>query len=372
MNRPTHLQERMEHDREILRRRLRRMADLVIESLEDATMAIARRDRKLAYQVVLLDNRIDVMEGLIDRLCQEFLVRHLPVAGQLRFVLAVAKVNAELERIGDYAEAIARRAVTLSEIEDVPEKARLLEMARLSFQMLRQAVQFFLDSDADQAMRIFQLDRQIDQMNAELFKSLAQPAAQERDLTVRFVLLGLLNRLERVADRACNIAEETIYVARGQVLRHVARRDIRVLFLCERNSCRSQIAEAIARQIAPTHFIFQSAGTSPEPLDCGAQAFMAGKGIDISRQLAKSVADVGDIADFNVVVTLSHGAEAACPTLPYGSIELNWDIADPSRAEGSPAEAEAAYEAVYAELKTKIGELVEGMLGASAEQEVMQ
>src|SRR5262245_49212996 len=114
-----HLEEKVQHDTDVLRRRLRRMADLVLTSLDDAVAAVANRDRRLAYQVVLQDNRVDVLERHIDRLCQEFLVRHMPVAGQLRFVVAVVKVNSELERIGDYAEAIARRAVTLSQYPPV-------------------------------------------------------------------------------------------------------------------------------------------------------------------------------------------------------------------------------------------------------------
>jgi phosphate transport system protein len=346
------------------------MGDLVLRALEDATAAVASRNRRLAYQVVLLDNRIDVLEGSIDRLCQEFLVRHMPAAGLLRFVLAVAKVNSELERIGDYAEAIARRAVTLGGYGEIPEKERIFEMARIAIQALRQAVQSFLAGDADQAATTFSFDRQVDEMHSTIFRALAHPSAQEQDLTARFALLGLVTRLERVADRACNVAEETIYVVRGQVLRHMPRYDIRILFLCEHNHCRSQMAEAIARHIAPASFVFQSAaGQDPQELDPGAVQFMAGQGLDISRQRSKVLADVGEVGDFNVVVTLSQGGEQACPALPYAAIALNWEIEDPSKATGSPEEIKAAYERVYEDLRAKIAELVEGMLGAQAEPE---
>src|SRR5262249_1989155 len=228
-----HLEEKVQHDTDVLRRRLRRMADLVLTSLDDAVAAVANRDRRLAYQVVLQDNRVDVLERHIDRLCQEFLVRHMPVAGQLRFVLAVGKVNAELERIGDYAEAIARRAVTLSQYPPVAEIGQMVEMSKIAFQMLRQAVQAFLTGDSDLAMRTLGLDRQVDAMNDSIYKSAARVSEGEKDLTARFAFVGLLQRIERVADRACNIAEEAIYVIRGQVLRHLPLHDIRVLFLCE-------------------------------------------------------------------------------------------------------------------------------------------
>ncbi len=365
-----HIHERVEHDLGVIRRRLRHMSELVLKALDDAIAAIASHDRRLAYSVVLLDNRIDMLERHIDRLCQEFLVRHMPVAAQLRFIIATVKVNAELERIGDYAEAIARRAVTLSAIKEQPERERMFEMARLSFQMLRQAVRAFLDGDHELATGVLGLDKQVDVMNSEIFHSLAHPAGASPDLTVPFVLLGVLNRVERVADRACNVAEEAIFAARGEVLRHVQRHDIRVLFLDEANDVRSQMAEAIARQLAPVNFIFSSAGTAPAAaLDPGTLRFMALKGTDIARQRPKALADVGRIEDFNVVVTLSQQAEEACPEVPYGAMELNWDIADPSKVTTTPVEIEAAYEATYRELHTKVDELIDSLLGAHAELE---
>jgi phosphate transport system protein len=364
-----HLEQRIRHDLDTIRRRLRRMCELVVDSLEDAVAAVAGRDRKLAYQVVLRDNQVDALDRQIERLCQEFLIRHMPAGEQLRFIISVIKVNSEVERIGDYAEAIARRAVTLSTHSQLPETERILEMSKLSLQALRQAVQAFIDGDPDQATGVFDLDRQVDAMNSALFQALAHPQSSESDLTVRFVLLGVMNRLERVADRACNVAEEAIYVARGEVARH-PRREFRVLFFAEHNHCHSQMAEAIARKAAPASFVFTSAGSDPaSALDPGAVSFMSKKGIDISRQRPKGLADVGPLEDFNVVVALSAQAEQFFLPLPYGVLELTWETADPSKVTGTAAEREAAYEATYRELKQKIDELIEGLLGVQAEKE---
>lgn len=365
-----HIHERVQHDLDAIRRRLRRMSELVLKALEDAIDAVASRDRKLANSVILVDNRIDSLERHVDRLCQEFLVRHMPVAAQLRFIIAAVKVNAELERLGDYAEAIARRAVTLSTQEALPERERIFEMARLAFQMLRQAVQAFLDGDDERAMRVFELDRRVDSTNSALWTALAHPAQPESDLTIRFVLLGVLNRIERVADRACNIAEEAIYAVRGEVLRHVLRHDLRVLFYDETNATRGQIAEGIARKLAPSHFLFSSAGVVPaDELDPDAVKLLTRHGIDVSRHRPKSLTDVGRIEDFHVVVTLSAHSAAKLPVLPYSGIEFNWDIADPATDGGTPDEHERAYEAVYEDLHTKIEELVESMLGVHPERE---
>jgi phosphate transport system protein len=365
-----HLPERVRTDLDAISRRLRRMAELVLKALEDALDAVATRDRKLANSVILVDNRIDSLERHVDRLCQEFLVRHMPVAAQLRYVISAVKVNAELERLGDYAEAIARRAISLGIHGQIPERERIIQMARLAFQMLRQSVQAFLDGDPERATRVFEMDRQIDATNSELWQALAHPGEPIDDLTVRFVVLGVLNRIERVADRACNIAEEAIYAQRGEVVRHVLRHDLRVLFFDDTNATRGQIAEGIARTLAPTRFLFSSAGVEPAlALDANVVRLMSRHGIDLSRQRPKTLADAGRIEDFHVVVTLSAQSAAKLPAMPYGGIEFNWDIEDPSKATGSPADIERAYAAVYDDLHTKIEELVESMLGVHPERE---
>jgi len=365
-----HIHERVQHDLDAIRRRLRRMSELVVQALEDAIDAVANRDRRLAYSVILIDNRIDTLERHVDRLCQEFLVRHMPVASQLRFIIAAVKVNAELERLGDYAEAIARRAVTLSTHEHLPERERIIAMAGLAIQMLRQAVQAFLDGDDQRGARVFELDRQVDAANSALFEALAHPAQAQADLTVPFVLLGLVHRVERVADRACNIAEEAIYAQRGEVMRHVARHDIRILFYGEANACRSQLAEAIGRKLAPGHFLFSSAGVQPAPaIDPGVVKLMQRHGLDASRQRPKSLSDLGQVEDFHVVVTMSAQAASTIPALPYGGIELHWDIPDPSRSTGHPEDVERKYQAAYDDLHTKITELIDSMLGVQSERE---
>ncbi len=364
MDQPIHLEERVERDIEGLRSRLRKMADMVLAQLKDAVTAFAGNNRSLAYMVVLRDHSIDVMESHIDRLCQEFLVRHMPVSEQLRFAVACAKVNSELERIGDYAESIARRAVAISSCGDIEYREPIVRMSEAAFEMLSCAVGAFLDRNPEEALRTLELDRDVDRMNATLFHELAQPDHGPRDLEVRFGLLGLVNRLERVADRACNIAEEAVYVARGQVLRHLPRSDMRVLFLCENNACRSQMAEGIARFIAPQHFLFRSAGTDPTSVDPRSVAFLAKQGIDISRHQAKGLATVGPIEDFNIVVTLSHGAEEAVPQVPFQVVQLNWELRDPSTVTGGDEEIEQAYRDAFEDLSQRIRELTEALVGA--------
>lgn len=365
----SHLDEIFTRDLRNIQTQLRVMGDLVLANLKSSMIALADLDRKRAYRVVLADNRVDVLEGHIDRLCQEFLVRHMPVAKQLRFVLAAVKVNAELERIGDYAEALARRAVGLATTSEFPMKEPLLELSQTSYRAVRLALEAFIEGDAEKALQIFEVEGQVDERARQLYRELTHTGADASDLAARFVLLGALNRIERVADRAANIAEDAIYVEKGDVKGHRPRSDVRILFLCHQNHSRSQMAEGIARAKAPSHFVITSAGTDPQALDPAAVAYMAERGHDISRQRPSGIDDIGSLEGFHVIVTLSEAAEEAYPTVPYRTVVLNWEVADPSAVTGTPQETEAVYRAVYEELDTKIGELIESLQGVGTDRD---
>jgi phosphate transport system protein len=357
------LEEIIERDLQEIRDELQKMARLVVRALKDAVQALQTRDRRLAYSVILGDNRIDVLEGHVDRLCQEFLIRHMPVAGQLRFVIAATKVNSELERMGDYADAIARRTVRLVTVQQFPTSDRMFEMGALAISMVEEASAAFLDEDPERAQRALDQEAAVDALNHDLFHELAHVDRDETDLTARFALLGVLNRLERIADRACNIAEDAIYSVRGEVVRHMHRQEQKVLLLSKNDSTLGPMAEAMAQKKAPLLYSFTSAGLEASEIDMRMVAFMAKRGIEIARNRSRSLEEVGGIGDFNVVVLLSKQAEDACPQLPYKTVALTWDLPDPSVVEGTPAAVEAAYSKAYAEIDTKLGDLLHALLG---------
>ena len=363
MTTPPLLEEIVERDLREIRHKLRGMSDLVVQALQDAVKALKSRDRRLAYSVILTDNRIDALEGHVDRLCQEFLVRHMPVAANLRFIVAAIKVNSELERMGDYADAVARRTVALVNARDLPAADRICDMARLSVEMVRESIGAFLEGDPARAAKALEIENQVDEANRSIFDELSHPETGERDLTTRFALLGILNHIERVADRACNVAEDAIYAMKGEILRHAPRHELRVLLLSPRDATLGPMAEAIARQRAPLRCSFASAGLVPSALDPRMVAFMATRGIEVSRPHARGLADIGALDDFYVVVLLSKEAEEGCPPLPYKTVALTWDIPDPSRVEGSPEQVEAAYARAFTEIDTKLRDLVAAMLG---------
>src|ERR1044071_5597450 len=136
----THFEETLQRDVDRIRRKVREMAGLAGMSLEGCLAALADKNRQLAYSVILRDQRIDELEKEIDRLCLEFIVRQQPVAGTLRFAYVTIKINSELERVGDYAESIARQILQLSAMDVTVPIERFREIAEIAIPLFHGAV----------------------------------------------------------------------------------------------------------------------------------------------------------------------------------------------------------------------------------------
>src|SRR5436190_17699086 len=141
----THLEETLQRDINLIREKVLEMSAQGEAALKKCLKALLERNLTMAYSVILRDKEIDELEKEIDRLCLEFLVRQQPVAGHLRFVYATIRINLELERVGDYAESIAREILKLIAMKFVPPLERFVEIATLAIPMLRDAVRAFID-----------------------------------------------------------------------------------------------------------------------------------------------------------------------------------------------------------------------------------
>lgn len=188
--------------------------DLVIEALEHQAMDSAQT-------VIDGDDEIDDAEVAIEENCLRVLALWQPVATDLRFVLAVLRINTDLERIGDNIRSIAKRLKHMQTL-DVPYRATLLiEMARGSRDMLRNSLAALSDADPSGCEQVRQSDDRIDDLQKEVFEWARQEIPAHVDNTdVVIDILSISRKLERVADMATNIAETVIFVYQGQVVRH--------------------------------------------------------------------------------------------------------------------------------------------------------
>jgi protein-tyrosine-phosphatase len=268
--------------------------------------------------------------------------------------------------VGDYAESIARQVLKLSS-QPRPEQTlidRLVEMANLAIPMLQDSVDAFLRQDPELAKRTIVVEGALDALQGKLNSELAaRLRAQQIPFETMMPLMNVGRRLERVSDQARNVCMEVLYMCTGESAKHPGSDAFRVIFADERNSCRSQIAEAIAQSLGQSRFIFTSAGLDPRPIDPTTLAFMKEKGFDLSRVAPKALFQIPYLDHYHVIAALGPEVQQAFPQRPRKTVYLEWHIPDPSRLEGTPEEVRAAYEQTYAYLTEHIEDLVEAVLG---------
>ena len=204
-----------------LKERLLVMAGLVEQAIQRATEAYSSRDEGLCEMVLLSEPAINRMEGEIDQLALDLLAMEQPMAVDLRFILSVIRINADLERVGDQAVNIANRVQDLGTLANAELPVDIPKLAGLAGAMVRKALQAFIEGDAEMAQSVLLLDDQVDDMNRDAFRALGNLIKQQPDLATQALNALIISRnLERVGDHATNIAEDVIFWVRGADVRH--------------------------------------------------------------------------------------------------------------------------------------------------------
>ena len=204
-----------------LKERLLVMAGLVEQAIQRATEAYSSRDEGLCEMVLLSEPAINRMEGEIDQLALDLLAMEQPMAVDLRFILSVIRINADLERVGDQAVNIANRVQDLGTLANAELPVDIPKLAGLAGAMVRKALQAFIEGDAEMAQSVLLLDDQVDDMNRDAFRALGNLIQQKPELATQALNALIISRnLERVGDHATNIAEDVIFWVRGADVRH--------------------------------------------------------------------------------------------------------------------------------------------------------
>jgi phosphate transport system protein len=355
----THLDALLQQDLDRIRSKVTEMGALAEKATRAAIRSVVERDRQLAFVVILRDQFIDESEKQLDRLCLEFLVRHQPAASLLRFAYAAIKINLELERVGDYAEGIAREALKLNLVESPLPVDRVVQIVNLAVPMLHDAIHAFVHQDPDLARRTVETDEVVDLLRDQLTGDLTRAyRAGELPFEALMPLVMVARRLERVSDQARNISMETLYMCTGEYAKHPGSEVFRILFVDEHNARRSLMAEAIGTALGEPGFVFSSAGLDPTPVDPPTVQFMAEKGFDVSRTVPKAISQVPNLEHHHVIVLLAPEARRAFPRRPRKAVLLDWAIDDPGEVEGNAMEVRAAYEDTYAYIEGQIRDLV--------------
>ena len=204
-----------------LKERLLVMAGMAEQAIQRAVEAYRVRDISLCDLVVRSEMSINSFEREIDQMALDLLAMEQPMAIDLRFILAVIKINADLERVGDQAVSIADRVRDLQAFPVIDLPVDIPRMASLASAMVRKALQGFIEADAEMATSVLTMDDSVDKLNDTAFFALSNLIKEQPHYTPQALhALMIARNLERVGDHATNIAEDVIFWVRGADVRH--------------------------------------------------------------------------------------------------------------------------------------------------------
>jgi phosphate transport system protein len=207
---------------ESVKKRILTLGSLVEDRVRLAVQAVDQIDAEIAGRIIKTDYEIDEMEVEIEEECLKVLALHQPVAVDLRFIIAVIKINNDLERIGDQAVNIAQRVEVIAKRPKPPFMFDYSVMAEKVQRMLKMSLDAFVNLDVDIAYKVITMDDEVDQIKNEAYDKIKQAIKEVPERVGYYINLLLISRhLERLADHATNVAEEVIYLVEGEIFRHV-------------------------------------------------------------------------------------------------------------------------------------------------------
>jgi phosphate transport system protein len=209
---------------EQLKRKLLALSAVVEENVQRAVKALHERNAEMAQEVLRIDDdEVDKAEVDVEEECLKVLALHQPVATDLRFIVAVLKINSDLERVGDMAVNIGERAGFLANREPVELPFDFGEMAQKAQAMLKQSLDALVNMDAELGQQVCAADDEVDLLNRKMYDRVQERiCAQPEHVEYLMHFLAVSRHLERIADHATNIAEDVIYMVTGEIVRHKA------------------------------------------------------------------------------------------------------------------------------------------------------
>jgi len=211
----------LEQELEDIKSKIYEMADLAMESISRSIDALKNSDVDEASKIIDDDTALDLLEVAIDDDCIKFLVTRQPAAVHLRLVLSLLKINTDLERIGDLSTNVARETIRLEGRPLLKPLVDIPRMASIAIEMIRDSFKAITEQDVCLAREIIERDREIDELNLQVFRELFTYMAEDaHHLTQSLSLIMIAKALERIGDHATNIAERAIFYIEGVDVRH--------------------------------------------------------------------------------------------------------------------------------------------------------
>ncbi len=216
------MERKFDEELKNLKDKILKLGALVEEQVQNAVNALVKRDSNLAKDVIEKDTQVNRIEVEIDEECIRLIALRQPVGVDLRFITTAMKLVTDLERIGDLAVDICERAMELNLEPQLKPFIDIPRMADISMQMLKGALDAFVNRDSKLAQEVCARDDEVDNLNVQIFRELLTFMVEDSHTITRAVRISYISKyLERVADHATNIAEMVVYLVEGKIIRHM-------------------------------------------------------------------------------------------------------------------------------------------------------
>jgi phosphate transport system protein len=204
------------------KKRLLKLSAYVEETLRLSIKAYNNSDLELAEKVIKDDEIIDQQELDVEEECLKILALHQPVATDLRFIVAVLKINSDLERIGDHAASMANRTIKIANApKQNANRISIEEISELTISMLKKSIDALVSHDTELAYTVFEIEKVVNKLNKKVFTDFVEKAQKDvASVEATAYEMFVARYLERIADHAVNIAEDVIYMIKGDIVRH--------------------------------------------------------------------------------------------------------------------------------------------------------
>lgn len=213
--------QHLEKEIEKLKSSLLQVGTLVEEAVRDSVRSFSEKDLDLAELIIENDEKIDQLEVEVEEDCLKILALHQPVAIDLRYIIAVLKINNDLERIADLAVNIASRTKFLAEKSTITLPGSLFTIAEKVEYMLKMSLDSLVKSDTEKAKSVLVADDEVDDLHSNMYKIAREKIESDPSkIDQWFNVIGISRYLERAADHTTNIAEDVIYLVDGDITRH--------------------------------------------------------------------------------------------------------------------------------------------------------
>lgn len=223
-----HISQKFNQDLEAIRTSLLELGGMVEKQVSDAVRALVEANSEIAQQVLVIEDIVDSKELAIDDECTKILARRQPAASDLRLVLAVSKINLDLERVGDEASKIAEAAIALC--EEGSQSRGYVEIRHIGagvHKMIHDALDAFARFDVDLAVKVMNDDKEIDREYATALREMMTYMMEDpRSISRVMRIIWVLRGLERIGDHARNVSEQVIYIVKGKDVRHISVSDV--------------------------------------------------------------------------------------------------------------------------------------------------